>query len=933
MGESVCLADTVQDSAPGAAGRLAGREKDLRVISDFVEESSVRGGALLLSGEPGVGKSALLNAAREMASEAGIRVLYAVGAEFEADISFAGLNQVLLPLSKDLGQLSTTHRGALSIALGLTHGTPPDRLLVSNAALALLRQAATTQPLLITIDDLPWIDRASGLVLGIVARRLAGSPVGFLASARTGAESFFDHGDLPAHEVQALDEETAASLLDYRFRGLAPRARRRVLAEAQGNPLALLELPAELSGRQRVALEALPAVLPLSRRLQGLFSARTADLPASTRYLLLLAVLEGHGDLGVLQAAAGEEEIDDLAPAERAGLVHVADDTGRLVFQHPLIRSAVMELATSSDLRRAHRALAAQLADQPERRAWHLAHAVVAPDEDVASQLTQLARQILRRGDATDSMAALLRAAQLSPRAADRSSRLSEAAYVGASVTGELPRVLQLLAAARQAAPEPGEPLHASVAAAHLLINADGDVDTAHRVLVDAIAAQAEPLEAGHSAMIGALHTLLMVCSFGDRPEMWAPFDAAITRLGQHLADDLRLLASTYADPVRTAAGVLGQLDSAISALPAESDQVRILTVSTAAFFTDRLAGCREPLRRVVREGREGGAAAWTITALTLLGTDGFMSGDWGAAQQAADECLQACQTHGCPVRAWMPRTLHALLAAARGDYDMARELSGQILRWALPLGIRQAQTAVHQVGALAALGRGDYEEAYQEAAAISPPGVFASHVPYALRVAMDLVEAAVRTGRSDEARAHVAAMRAARIARISPRLDMLATASAAIAAPAHEADQLFSAALAVPGADRWPFDFARVQLAYGEHLRRDRMTAEARAQLGAALTAFRVLGARAWAERADNELRAGGLHVVRADGHTLPSLTAQERQIASLAAAGLTNKEIGQRLYLSHRTVGGHLYQIFPKLGITTRAALRDALTALSPG
>ena len=550
----------------------------------------------------------------------------------------------------------------------------------------------------------------------------------------------------------------------------------------------------------------------------------------------------------------------------------------------------------------------------------------------MASQLTQLARQVLRRGDAADSMAALLRAAQLSPRAADRSSRLSEAAYVAASATGELPRVSHLLADARQAAPEPREPLHASAAAAHLLINADGDIDTAHRVLVDAITAQAEPPEAGHRAMIGALQTLLMVCSFGDRPAMWVPFDAAIARLGQHLPDDLRLLASIHADPVRTAAGVLSQLDSAISTLPAEADQVRILTVSTAAFFTDRLADCRESLRRVVREGREGGAAARTITALTLLATDGFMSGDWGAAQQAANDCLQACQSNGCPVRAWMPRTLLALLAAARGDYDIARELGERIVRWALPLGIRQAQTAVHQVGALAALGRGDYEEAYQEAAAISPPGVFASHVPYALRVAMDLVEAAVRTGRSDEARAHVAAMRAARIARISPRLDMLATASAAIAAPAHQAGQLFSAALAVPGADRWPFDFARVQLAYGEHLRRDRMTTEARAQLGPALTAFRVLGARAWAERADSELRAGGLHVARADEHTLPSLTAQERQIASLAAAGLTNKEIGQRLYLSHRTVGGHLYQIFPKLGVTTRAALRDALTALSP-
>jgi len=953
MGGVACVAEAVEADPPepvppavlavlaGQGGQaplvgqaaLAGRDADLAVIREFVADSSVRGQALLLSGEPGVGKSTLLDAAREMASAAGIRVLHAVGAEFEADVSFAGLNQVLLPLSEDLGWLSVTHRTALGVALGLTHGTQPNRLLVSNAALALLRQTAAATPLLVIVDDLPWIDRASSLVLGFVARRLADSRVGFLAAERTGADSFFDRGDLPVHEVRALDEAPAAGLLDAKFPSLAPRVRQRVLAEAQGNPLALLELPAELTGPQRAALEALPVALPLSRRLQALFTAR-ADLPATTRYLLLLAVLEGHGDLAVVQAAAaGQHEIDDLAAAERAGLVRVAEDAGHLVFRHPLIRSAVMQLAASSDQRRAHRALATHFADDPERRAWHLAHAVVVPDEEVADQLTRLARRIMRRGDAAEGLATLLRAAQLSPRAADRSNRLSEAAYLGVAVTGEVLRVPQLLADARQGAPEPGGGLHASVAAAHLLVNTEGDVESAHRVLVDALAAQAGRPGRDDGAVINALHTLLMVCSFGDRPEMWAPFDAAVAHLGPRLPADLHLLAKTYADPVRTAAGVTRQLDAAISALGQVADPVRILTVSTAAFFTDRLAGCREALWRVAREGRKGGATAQAITALTLLGADGFMSGDWDAAQQSAEECLLASQASGCPMRAWMPRVLAALLAAARGDYGTAQELSVQTVQWALPRGIRQAQTAVRQVRTLAALGRGDFEEAYQEAAAISPPGVLASHAPYALRVAMDLVEAATRTGRHDEARAHVTAMREARIADISPRLDMLATASAALVAPAHEAGELFRAALAVPGADRWPFDFARVRLAHGEHLRRDRATTEARAQLGAAQATFRVLGAMPWAERADNELRAAGLHAVRAGGCGLPELTAQERQIASLAAAGLTNKEIGQRLYLSHRTVSGHLYQIFPKLGITSRAALRDALTTLSPG
>ena len=271
------------------------------------------------------------------------------------------------------------------------------------------------------------------------------------------------------------------------------------------------------------------------------------------------------------------------------------------------------------------------------------------------------------------------------------------------------------------------------------------------------------------------------------------------------------------------------------------------------------------------------------------------------------------------------------LVAAARGDYDAVRELTGQMIRWALPRGIVQPQLAAHHAGSLAALGRGDFEEAYQEAAAISPPGILASHVPYALRVPMDLVEAAVRTGRHQEAAAHVAAMRQAGLGRISPRLAMLTNASAALTAPAGQASQLYAAALAVPGADRWPFERARVQLACGEHLRRVRATCEARTHLSAALGTFEALGARPWALRAGHELRATGLAAARAESQRAVMLTAQEHQVATLAAAGLTNKQIGERLYLSHRTVAAHLYQIFPRLGITSRAALRDALTDLA--
>jgi DNA-binding CsgD family transcriptional regulator len=914
------------------AADLTGRDADLDVVRMFLDDASASGAALLLTGEPGVGKTALLDAAHDAAMAAGFRVLRAAGVEFEADVSFSGLNQVLLPLGDELAELSATYRDALKVALGLSAGPPSDRLVISNAALALLRQATVAGPLLVILDDLPWLDRASALVLGFVARRLGGSRIAFLAAARTGAETFFDGGGLPDHEVRPLDGTAAAVLISARFPDLAPGVGRRVLAEAQGNPVALLELPLALNAAQRRALAPLPPVLPLSGRLQALFTSRAPDLPGPTRYLLLLAALEGSGDLAVLQAAAaGQREIDDLAPAEQAGLVYVEEDTGRLAFRHPLIRSAVVELSVSEDVRRAHRALAAQLDDQPERQAWHLANAALGPDGEVAGLLERVARERIRRGDAADAVTALLRSAQLSPRGGQRGPRLAEVACLSATVTGELPLAQRLLDDARQEMADPDGSLHASVAAAHLLLNSDGDIDTVHGRLVDAIQKTAGPYQADDPALMSWLHTMVMVCSFGGRPDLWRPFDETIASVRPRVPADLDLLARTYADPVRSAAPVLGRLEEAIAGLSAEPDRWRVLIVSSAAVHTDRLAGCREALRRVVSDGPGGAAVLPVISALTLLSLDAFLAGRWDDAQRLAGECLAAAQAHGCPLRAWMATELQALLAAARGDQDAVRELTGQMTRWALPRGVVQAQWAAHHASALAALGRGDFEEAYTEAAAISPPGTLASHVPYALRVPMDLVEAAVRTGRQHEAAAHVAVMRQAGLARISPRLAMLTSASAALTAPAGQAGQLFAAALAVPAADRWPFDLARVQLAYGEHLRRTRATSDARAYLSAALSTFEALGARPWAVRAGHELRATGLAAARPGGYRMTALTAQEHQVAALAAAGLTNKQIGERLYLSHRTVAAHLYQIFPRLGITSRAALRDALTTLA--
>jgi DNA-binding CsgD family transcriptional regulator len=643
-------------------------------------------------------------------------------------------------------------------------------------------------------------------------------------------------------------------------------------------------------------------------------------------------VLDGSGELRVLQAAAGQQQIEDLAPGEQAGLVRVDDRTGRLVFRHPLTRSAIVELSTSGDRRRAHRALAAQLADQPERRAWHLGEAAVEPDEQIAGLLEETAQRILRRADAVGAVSALLRAAELSPARCDRSRRLAKAAFVGASVTLAADTVSPLLSDARQAGPESGTSLLTAATAAFVILNGDGDVITAHRLLTQALEDQARPYRISDTGVFEAVSTLFMMCWLGGRPELWASFHAAIGGFTPDVPRDLYLLGQTNADPVRTAAAVLPEVDAAIAGLRSETDQLRILMISTTAHFTDRQPGCREALWRVVGESRRGSGVTPLITALDHLCLDGWMTGRWDQAQELADEGLELCLAHGYLLQTWTFRYRQALIAAGRGGYDAADALMAEMLRWAAPRLVGQAGLAAHHVGSVAALGRGDFEEAYQQATSISPAGVLASHVPLALWVLMDVVEAAVRTGRRTEAVAHVTAMRDAGIAALSPRLALLAAGSAAIATSDGNGLGLFEEALAIPGADHFPFDLARVKFLYGERLRRARSAKESRPHLAAALEIFERLGARPWASRAAGELQAAGQTDACADQPARDSLTPQERQIAMLAAAGLTNKEIGQQLFLSHRTVGAHLYQIFPKLGITTRAALRDALASQAP-
>jgi DNA-binding CsgD family transcriptional regulator len=928
MSSTVVSLNRADSFQRGSGSALVGRDGDLQLIREFLRRADDHGDCLIIFGEPGIGKTVLLDAASEAAAADGARVLRAGGVQFEAELSYSGLHQLLLPLHEDFAQLGGAHRDALNVALGFATGQAPSRLVVSNATLTLLRSAAQAGPVLMVVDDLPWLDPASLAVLGFVARRVAGGRIGFLAASRTGEESFFDRSGLPEHELASLHPDAASELMQARFPALAPAVRDRILSEAQGNPLAMLELPAALSGPQRAAQRALPLVLPLTRCLRGLFASKVTQMPTATQRLLLMMALDGRGDLRILgQEGAHSPSVEDLVPAEQARLAYLDTNTRRLTFRHPLISAVVVDMATVHARRSAHAVLAKLAADQPDRQAWHLSEAAIEPDEHVAGLHEDAAYRILRRGDAVGAVAAFTRAAELSPGNVERGRRLAQAAYVGAGAAGDLRQTAQLLAEIDHTDPDPRTSLRAASAAAHLAFDADGDLETARRPLVAAI----EQVTRGEGpyppALDDALYSLWSLCCQGGRADPWEPLYRAIDRLGAGVPVALELCVAMTADPLRSAAGALDRLDAAIEALAGESDPVRILQIAHAGVFVDRLEGCRGPLLRVDRAARQGRAPILLIGVLSLLGYDDFWSGQWDGAKQKLDEALGLAITHSHGPGVTAGRHTSALIAAARGDYDTTQALTDQMLQWATPRQIGTIQYQAWAARALAALGRGDFEEAYRQASKVSPPGDLASHNPHVLWCTLDLVEAAVRSGHQAEAARHARVVQESGMALLSSRLALVTAGVTAMATADDSALGLFEAALAIPGAERWQYDMARVRLAYGERLRRARAFVESRSQLGSALDIFERLGARPWADRAAQELRATGQSRPRAWVSVHEPLTPQEREIAELAAAGLTNKQIGARRFLSHRTVGAHLHSAYHKLGITTRAALRDAL------
>ena len=895
---------------PGRGTPLVGRERELSLLRAFLDDAAGRtplSNALVIVGDAGVGKTALAEAASHHAAERGMRLLRASGVQFEAEVGFASLHQLLSPLLADRARLPAAHRRALGVALGVDQGLP-DRLALVDAVIALVA-GSDSSPVLVVIDDAQWLDRASAAVLAAVARRLTGTAIRLLAVVRSEEDSVFDDAGLDEVLVGPLDETASASLVASAFPGLAPREVRAVLAEAQGNPLALIELP---SGE--AAAEPSSARTSVGRRLRLAFERRIDALPAPTREQLLQAALDGSGDLFPAPARFG------LEPAERARLVRIHPVTRSAEFRHPLIRSTVVELATDDERRSAHRALADRHPAGSERRAWHLASAAPAPDEEIARLLEDSAMRSKTRGDPVGAISLLLRSAELSPAHDDSHRRAMFATYLGADVTGDLvnPQLPALPLDGRS------HTVATAVAAAAYMVNIGGDADTIHRILLDALRTVPKPVTTWDEPLAEIVYVLMANGSFGSRADLVAGYWQAIDELGLEPPQSLQLMGHTFLEPAPHAREWLPVLDEAIAAIDDEFDTAQAARLGIASMYVDRLQACRPALWRVIDHGRAGGAVASAIKAFALLGFDGVLTGDWDGALRIADEGLEYTDRHHYRLLGGFLKYSQAMIAAARGDEGTARGIAADLASWGAPNRIGFVMQLSAHVNALADLTRGDFDAGYGHLREVCSPETVPSYKPAALWMLFDLVEAAVRAGRMDEATAHTADIRASGVADLSPRLALVAAGAEALVAAPDDMASAFERALALPGANGWPFLHARIRLAYGERLRRLKSRSESRRQLTAAADLFESLGATPWAARARSELRAAGWV---AETPSAQVLTPQEQEIAELAATGLTNKQIAERLFLSPRTVAAHLYHAFPKLGVTSRAGLRDAL------
>ncbi|GAB3423222.1 ATP-binding protein [Flindersiella endophytica] len=916
---------------------LRGRGAEQAAIDALLGEARKgASGALIIRGEPGIGKSALLDYADGQASTATspaeLRVLRGAGIESEAELPFAGLHLLLKPVLEHLPALPPPQQRALAGAFGLSgESSGGDRFMIGAGVLSLLADVAEATPLLCLVDDAQWLDRASAEALLFAARRLDREGIAVLFAARDYAGAFASSG-IAELRLAGLPASAAAELVASSGASLPDAVRDQLVAETHGNPLALLELPAVLAEREGGAAS-VPAVapLPLSSRVLDAFHHQVRSLPTPARTWLLVAAADDTGDLPVLLQASSALEVGvaDLAPAEERGLVTLAGDV--LAFRHPLIRAAVYQGAPLVQRVAAHQALAEAYGDA-DRRAWHLAAAAGGPSESVAEELELAAGRAASRTGFAAAAAAYDRAARLSqsaPAAARRSTLACEAGLNAGQLGWARSRAERLSDSVVD--PELRLRLIAVRAGADF---ARGALSQAHALLVDgaALVAESDPerafwmlLEAVHATWALPTDRSLMaetVDRLGalelgpDDPLRWLVW---LVRWGTAVAlsrpvADFPPLSEVLAS-ARTAAAVAGP-----------AGPRALLRVGTMAFATGRDDVGVEVASALVSAAREDGLIYALPGGLGHLALVQVLLGRHREAKVSGAEAVRIARDTGQPL--WVSYASGALayVSAIEGDSESCHQHAA-----AANVDASAQQSSAGVTWSLAALalldlGAGRVREAYERLETIAAGAT--RHQGAVVRSVPDHVEAAVRLGLASSVVERVSAFSTWASTVRLPWIDALLERCLALTAPESSAEAHYVRALSLD--DSRPFEYARTLLLYGEWLRRGRRKAEAREQLSLALKAFEDLGAAPWAARARAELGALGAAVPRTSSapDVLSALTPQELQITQLAAQGLSNRDIAAQLFLSPRTVAYHLYKAYPKLGITSRGELAALLS-----
>jgi DNA-binding CsgD family transcriptional regulator len=899
---------------------LIGRERECAVLAGVLGRALAGGGgALVVRGEPGIGKTALLEHAADSAGE--LLLLRATGVQAEADLAFAGLYGLTRTVLNKLDELPAVQRDALAGALGLATSTNPDRLLVSAALLGLLAAAADDQPVLCVIDDAQWLDQPSADALVFAARRLRAERLAMLFGAREGEAQRFEAEGLAELQVQPLDPESARKLASWQVGEATPAVRERLLAEAAGNPLALLELPSALSEDQLSGAEPLPEAIPLTPRLQGVFRQRIERLPEPTRVALRIVAAEDTGNAATIMHAATRSGLPAsvLDAAERADLIRVSG--GRIEFRHPLVRSALWEASTLNERQAAHTELAQALTGEnnADRRVWHQAMATLDADEEVAAALEASARRSQARAAHASAATALLRAAELSIDEQRRARRI---------------------AAAGQAAWDAGQPDRARQAIAQALPLADGELKARLLFLGGVIEArcgslpkalpqllEAADLTADPSLLLEILTQAGEVAAFQGQPQTLIELGERAERLRATNSRE-RLLRDWLVGFAFRYSLRFDQAQARFSATAREAealDTPRELVLAAMATVGAHDFGQGLPYaNRAVEIARGRGLLSDLAGALEWQAMELNMAGSFDLAHAAAEEGYRLSLDVGRG-SAWHLANL-ASAEAGLGQIDDARRHAEEAISVGGRMGSSFITGRAEWMLAFIDLETGRPQEALDRLLTLTSVGTPGVNAMITVRALPDTIEAAARSGRADRLGDRPALLAEwTRAAPTEPRLAMLARCEALLELrpPAEAFEDALARAPALTS-----MDLARTELLYGEWLRRERRRQEARVHLRAALDEFRGLGMRLFAERAEGELRATGETARKRDPSTLDDLTPQELQIAGLVAEALTNKEIAARLYLSPRTIDYHLRKVFSKLGIASRSELvRDGL------